>query len=185
MPKNTENTTTCRMSPVAIASKMDVGNRWIRISHPVCGLVASEATAAAPSAGSEMPAPGWNQFTRPRPRNSATVVASSKKMSAFTAMRPIAFMSPVPAMPMTSVENSNGAMIILIIRRKTVDSGLSCSAKPITCRPPASEEGKKYPRTMPRMRPMKIWVVTLGMRERRWVTAAAESSVVRKAIIGP
>ena len=39
-------------------------------------------------------------------------------------MRPIAFRSPVPAMPTTSVENSSGAMIILIIRRKASASGL-------------------------------------------------------------
>jgi hypothetical protein len=40
-------------------------------------------------------------------------------MIAFKPMRPDVFMSPVPAMPTTSVENSSGAMIILIMRRKT------------------------------------------------------------------
>ena len=48
-------------------------------------------------------------------------------MIALRPMRPIAFRSPVPAMPTTSVENSSGAMIILIMRRKTSASGLICS----------------------------------------------------------
>ena len=45
-------------------------------------------------------------------------------MIALRPMRPIAFRSPVPAMPTTSVENSSGAMIILIMRRNASASGL-------------------------------------------------------------
>ena len=42
-------------------------------------------------------------------------------------MRPIDFESPVPAMPTTSVENSSGAMIILIMRRNASASGLTAT----------------------------------------------------------
>ena len=41
----------------------------------------------------------------------------------------MAFRSPVPAMPTTSVENSSGAMIILIIRRNASASGLMLTPK--------------------------------------------------------
>ena len=39
-------------------------------------------------------------------------------------MRPIDFRSLVPAMPITSVANSSGAMIILIMRRNASATGL-------------------------------------------------------------
>jgi hypothetical protein len=45
-------------------------------------------------------------------------------MMAFSPIRPIAFRSPVPAMPTTRVENRSGAMIILIRRRNASASGL-------------------------------------------------------------
>ena len=40
--------------------------------------------------------------------------------SALTPTRPSAAVSPICAMPATSVENTSGAMIILIRRRNTV-----------------------------------------------------------------
>ena len=49
---------------------------------------------------------------------------------AFSPMRPIVFRSPVPAMPTTSVENSSGAMIILIMRRKASASGFTATPNP-------------------------------------------------------
>ena len=73
------------------------------------------ARVARPSG--DTPAPGLNTFTATSPMTSATVVASSNQTIAFRPMRPMAFRSPMPAMPITSVENSSGAMIILIIRR--------------------------------------------------------------------
>ncbi len=42
----------------------------------------------------------------------------------------MAFTSPVPAMPTTSVENTSGAMIILIIRRNASASGLIATPNP-------------------------------------------------------
>ena len=48
-------------------------------------------------------------------------------MSDLSASRPTRFMSsPWPAMPTTSVAKMSGAISDLIIRRKMVESGLSC-----------------------------------------------------------
>jgi len=64
-------------------------------------------------------------------------------MIALSPMRPIAFRSPVPAIPTTSVEKSSGAMIILIMRRKVSAIGLMLSAAPATCTPFTSDEGQR------------------------------------------
>ncbi len=67
-------------------------------------------------------------------------------------------MSPVPAMPITSVEKISGAMIDLIRFRKRRESG----------RTAIPHSGLKYPSATPRMRPMKIFEVseTFGSRMR-------------------
>ena len=44
-PKNVENTTTCRMSPRAIASTTDVGNRCRKMSQACCWFCAIAAAA--------------------------------------------------------------------------------------------------------------------------------------------
>ena len=64
-------------------------------------------------------------------------------MTAFKPIRPIALRSPVPAIPITSVENSSGAMIILIIRRNVSAIGLMLSAPPTTWTPLTSDEGQR------------------------------------------
>ena len=87
---------------------------------------------------------------------SATVVASSNQKMAFKPMRPMARRSPVPAMPTTSVENSSGAMIILIIRRNKSAIGLI----------PTPTEGHNQPTRTPTARPMKICAVSPGSRLR-------------------
>jgi hypothetical protein len=78
-------------------------------------------------------------------------------MIALSPTRPIDFKSPVPAIPTTSVANSKGAMIILIIRRNASASGLIATPT----------EGQTAPMRMPITRPMKIWVVKLGSQEGR------------------
>ena len=79
MPKNREKTTSCRMSPRAIASTTEVGNRCRKVSQACCWFctIAAAALVSAPI-GMDKPAPGWKMFTSARPRNSATVVAASK-----------------------------------------------------------------------------------------------------------
>jgi hypothetical protein len=69
-------------------------------------------------------------------------------------IRPIARRSPVPAIPTTSVENSSGAMIILIIRRKVSASG----------RMSAPNDGHSQPMTTPTIRPIMIRAVGPGPR---------------------
>ncbi len=85
---------------------------------------------------------------------SATVVASSNHTIALSPMRPMVRRSPAPAMPTTSVENSSGAMIILIMRRKRSASGLIATPS----------DGFSQPMRMPMARPMKICVVRPGKR---------------------
>ena len=79
IPKNVEKTTSWRMSPRAIASTTDVGNRCRKMSQPCCWFcaIAAAALVSAPI-GMARPAPGLNRFTSPSPRNSAIVVATSK-----------------------------------------------------------------------------------------------------------
>jgi len=64
-------------------------------------------------------------------------------MMAFRPIRPIALRSPVPAMPMTSVEKRSGAMIILIIRRNVSAIGLMLSAAPTVWTPLTSDDGQR------------------------------------------
>ena len=145
------------MSFFAIASTTDVGTMCSRMSHPPCcecAIVESEAVSAP--AGSATPAPGRITFTITSPITRAMVVASSNHTIAFRPMRPTAFRSPVPAMPMTRVEKMSGARIILISRRNRSASGRM--ATPVS--------GQTWPITMPMARPMKIWVVRPGRRLR-------------------
>ena len=156
-PKNDANTTTCRMSPLAMASTTEVGTMCRRMSQPVCCCRAIAANAAVSVLGGRAtPAPGWNTFTSTSPMTSATVVASSNQTMAFKPMRPIARRSPVPAMPTTSVEKSSGAMIILIIRRNRSAIGLISTPN----------DGHAQPIRTPMARPMKICVVSPGNRLR-------------------
>ena len=152
-PKNVAKMTTWRMSPRAIASKTEVGNMWSTMSQPDCWRWAMAARSAAVSVTTCTPAPGWNRLTSVRPRISEITAPIWKYTIALRPMRPIAFTSPVPAMPTTSVENRRGAMIILIIRRNMSASGLMLVAT----------SGATAPSSTPRARPMKIWMVRLGM----------------------
>jgi hypothetical protein len=67
------------VSPRAIASITDVGNRCRKMSHACCWFcaIAAAADVSAPI-GIARPAPGWKMLTSARPRNSAIVVATSK-----------------------------------------------------------------------------------------------------------
>ncbi len=65
-----------------------------------------------------MPAPGSNRLTRIRPRVSDTSEAETNHSMALPPTRPTAPASDMWPMPTTRVENTSGAMIILISRRK-------------------------------------------------------------------
>ncbi len=59
-------------------------------------------------------------------------------------------MSPVPAIPITSVEKMSGAITDLIRLRNRIERGRSA----------IPQSGFSQPKRMPRMRPMKIFVVS-------------------------
>ncbi len=62
-------------------------------------------------------APGWSRLTRISPSVSDTSDAPMNQPSVRAPIRPSALVSPICAMPVTSVANTSGAMIILISRR--------------------------------------------------------------------
>ena len=57
-------------------------------------------------------------LTRIKPSTSDTSEAQTNQAIALAPIRPTTFGSPICATPTTSVENTSGAMIILIRRRK-------------------------------------------------------------------
>ena len=82
--------------------------------HAGCG--------AASGIGSCMALPGSNSCTSIRPSVSETSEAKMNQPSDLPPTRPTVAMSPILAMPTTSVENTSGAMIILIRRRNAIGS---------------------------------------------------------------
>ena len=75
-------------------------------------------------------------------------------MSAFTPMRPTWRRLGCPAMPTTSVANSSGAMIVLIIRMKIWLSSRSATALP----------GKSWPTSAPTTIETRIHDVSVRRR---------------------
>ena len=138
VPKNTENTTICRISLRAMPSTIEVGTRWVMksfIVRPVVVMPASVPTGGImPAANSA--SPGRNRFTRIRPSDSEMSEAMKNQPSALTPMRPTSLASPILAMPTTRVANTSGAMIILIRRRNSVVINDIVSAK--LCAPAVS-----------------------------------------------
>ena len=126
-PKNVANTTTCRMSPFAIASTTEVGNRCSRMSQPAA---AGSAPCAASSlrvgadrqrhAGARLEHVDHHQADHQR--DGRRQLEPDDRLEADPPHRLAD--RRVPAMPTTSVEKSSGAMIILIIRRNRSASGL-------------------------------------------------------------
>ena len=74
--------------------------------------------ALASGSGRFSDAPGCRRLTRIIPSISESRDALTNQAIVLIPMRPIARVSPIWAMPTTSVENTSGAMIILIRRRK-------------------------------------------------------------------
>jgi hypothetical protein len=118
-PTNTANTTICRISLRAMASKIDEGTIWPMNSLSEKPGGVSPCSAAVVGGGSARPAPGWSSCTMTRPMVSDTSEAITNQPSVLTPTRPIAAESSIWAMPTTRVEKTRGAMIILISRRKT------------------------------------------------------------------
>ena len=121
-PNNSENTTICRISLPAIACTIDVGMMWSRMSFN-CGVTAAgTAAAAAPAAGEGggRPTPGSNSCTRITPIVIDTIDAKMNQPMVLAPTRAIEAVSSMRATPTVSVENTKGAMTILIRCRKAV-----------------------------------------------------------------
>ena len=118
IPKNTEKTTICRISFVAIDSTTERGTRCVTNSLSVSELTLRLVDAPMSGSGNPMLSPGCSKFTMKRPSTSDASDAEMNHPIVFNPMRPIDVVSPMWATPTTSVENTRGAMIILIRRRK-------------------------------------------------------------------
>jgi hypothetical protein len=66
------------------------------------------------------PIPGWSQLTRIAPSVSETTVAPRNQPIVFAPTRPSEAVSPIWTIPETNVAKTNGAISILIRRRKIV-----------------------------------------------------------------
>ena len=117
-PKNSENTTICRISLVAIASTTERGTRCATNSFTESDATLRLVAELASGSGRLRLSPGRRMLTRIMPVTSETSEAPTNQSIALPPMRPIALVSPMCATPTTSVENTSGAMIILISRRK-------------------------------------------------------------------
>ncbi len=90
---------------------------------------------AAPAASSirSMPTPGAIRWTITRPMVSETSEALMNQAMVLTPTRPMLAASSMWAMPATRVENTRGAMIILIRRRKTSVMMVRLPATSLAC----------------------------------------------------
>src|ERR1035437_4573763 len=81
-------------------------------------LVARLVTASAAGNGIPRPVPGCMILARKQPRRSEMIEAVMNQSRDFAPTRPTDLLSPMLAMPETTVLNTRGAMIIFIRRRK-------------------------------------------------------------------
>ena len=119
MPANSEKTTICSTSLVAIASKIDFGTIWAMNSFRSNALLATPDAALTSGSGSPTPTPGCSRLTMKMPSASDTTDAVMNHAIVRAKVRPTAPPSPICATPSVRVESTSGAMIILISRRNT------------------------------------------------------------------
>ncbi|EZP72139.1 hypothetical protein BV96_02271 [Sphingomonas paucimobilis] len=111
-PTNREKTTICKMEFSAIAPTMEVGKTCRTKSLKLSASVFTPDSA--PDRTRFSPSPGAKKLTKMRPSVSEIRLAMMNQASARPPIRPSAALSPIWAMPATSVEKTSGAMIILI-----------------------------------------------------------------------
>ncbi len=117
-PKNMENTTICRISLSTIGRIAESGNTCL--TKPSSVMACASMPDATPLTTLCTPSPGANRLTRISPSVSDTSEALTNHSIALPPTRPTAPASDMWPMPTTRVENTSGAMIILIRRRKTM-----------------------------------------------------------------
>src|ERR1700733_813478 len=116
-PKSTENTTICSTSLLAMACTMELGMMCSSRSLSCSGPAAIEPGAAADAV---RPNPGLNSWTATTPMAMEIIVATTNQPKALAPILAIEAAPSIRATPTTSVENTNGAMIILMRRKKLV-----------------------------------------------------------------
>ena len=117
---NSEKTTICRISLVAIASIIDAGTMWVTKVARLKPAVSTPAVAPAVGSGRFTPTPGWSSVTSTSPSDNETKLAAMNQPIARPPTRPSSRVSPICATPDTRVANTSGAMIILMSRKNTV-----------------------------------------------------------------
>jgi hypothetical protein len=118
-PKNSENTTICRISLVAIASTTERGTRWVTKSFTDNDATLRFVAELASGRGRLRLSPGRKMLTRIMPVRRDASEAPMNQTIALPPIRPTALVSPICATPTTRVEKTSGAMIILIRRKNT------------------------------------------------------------------
>jgi len=111
---NRENTTICNISFFAMASTIDAGKTWLTKSFRLSALACTSACAVSGGSGRPRPTPGRNRWTIASPSSSETTEAPRNQRIVRAPMRPNWAPTPILAIPAISVENTSGAMIILI-----------------------------------------------------------------------
>ena len=86
-------------------------------SFRLIAVAVMPTSAFSGGSGRFNPAPGWKRLTMITPSVSETADAATNHSSVRMPIRPTRSAEPMCAMPETSVENTSGAMIILISRR--------------------------------------------------------------------
>ena len=103
-----------------MASMIDAGTRCGTNSLSVSAETLRLVAVPASGSGRLMFAPGCRTLTITSPSSSDTIEADTNQPIVLSPIRPTAALSPMCAIPTTRVENTSGAMIILISRKKTV-----------------------------------------------------------------
>ena len=166
MAKSALQNTTWSTSLWAAASKKLWGTTCSRKEPKVISPLGGGALGSA--GGRTTPTPGCTRFPASSPIASAIVVITQKYPSDLSARRPMRLRSsPWPAMPITRVPKMSGTTIDLIIRRKSVESGLRTGVR--------SRSGVTLsiqPTTMPMPMPTKIQCVSVSLRRARHMRVA-------------
>ena len=113
-PKKILNITICKISLVAIASKILFGNTC-SINPPTlkdCVLPINSLAPEVSPFDNAIPSPGLSKLTNTKPINKLTKDAVTNQSKALPPTLPTVFKSPNFAIPTTSVEKTSGAIII-------------------------------------------------------------------------
>ena len=131
-PLSTAMNSTGSTSPL-LNAPMKVSGMMCMKKSTTLSLAADAAYWLSPAvlrvAGSMfMPTPGRNRYTAARPIIRLTTVRPRNNSNVLLIKRPKERLSVMPAMPVTMVQNTTGAIIILISLMKASPSGLSATA---------------------------------------------------------